>query len=201
MLACGMRWRWSPLLIIVALASPVSAQYRPQTVVVEQPSSLEVGGQYYDASIGGLRDYLESIRTTQPDLYANLDPEVSSLETRQTIAVLSMVGGGVIGLGLMFFPLIVPGPDCNAMYDIFDPERDRCEDDNLTRLLTFLGVGMGVALAGLLVFLIVKPGRGDMLEVLNRHNRISPTQMRLQLGYDAVRESVVAALQWHFDLL
>jgi hypothetical protein len=45
------------------------------------PSSSEAAGtQQYRADFDGFRDYLESIKGSEPQLYGSLDPDLSELE-------------------------------------------------------------------------------------------------------------------------
>src|SRR5262245_13063514 len=46
------------------------------------PTHLRAGNQYYDASVAGLRAYVDSTKATDPQLYAQLAPEVDALEAR-----------------------------------------------------------------------------------------------------------------------
>jgi hypothetical protein len=168
----------------------------PPMMASAPPNHLAVGTQYYEASGGGLRDYLEAVRTERPNVYAKLDPEVSSLETRSTIATISLVTGIVaLPVGL-FVPLAIL-EDCDAS----SPEFDACSDRNANRLMIGILGGLGTIVVGTATFFIVRPGRRQILDVVNRHNRIEPTNpIRFSLGYQPNQQRAYAALELDFDL-
>jgi hypothetical protein len=95
------------------------------------PSHLTVGHQTFDASVAGLRAYLDSIKSTEPKLYAQLAPDVERL-----------------GLGAM-------------------------------------------AAAGI-TSIAVMPKRQDVLDVVNKRNRLTPDPIRLQIGYDPTHRLALA---------
>src|SRR5262249_50814389 len=62
------------------------------------PTSLVVNNQYFDGSPWGFRNYLETIRWSNPQLYAQLSPDVDRLASRQTAALILMAGGALVGV-------------------------------------------------------------------------------------------------------
>jgi hypothetical protein len=49
-------------------------------------------------------------------------------------------------------------------------------------------IGLGSAVAGLVSYPLISPGRSDILDVVNKNNRLSPEPLQLQLGYDPTRQ-------------
>src|SRR5688500_7231744 len=98
------------------LSSTAVAQYRsdygygapyqpppsPPTSVVTpvKTETLQVSGQYYDASLGGLRAYVDTLPAADPPLHSAVDPKLRSLESRATSGKVIMIGGGIVGLGV-----------------------------------------------------------------------------------------------------
>ena len=75
---------------------------------------------------------------------------------------------------------------------------DACNHDNMTKSVTFGLVGVGAALAGMAAWLAVTPGRNELLELVNRHNRDNPHPMQLQLGYDPIRHVALGGALFTF---
>lgn len=192
--------------LIGVLALPALA--RAQTVPVPIPLRVEkgtfaAGTQYYEADLSGFREYLETIRSDKPQLYATLDDELDGAETRRTLAHVLMwgvgVGGGlaVLGTGLLLHD------DCSAYtQDGLTTERDaedlmRCSDDATTQDLTFTGASIGVFAGGMISGLLLLPGRPTFLRLINHHNRIEPAAP-VTLGLNASRHHASARLTLSF---
>jgi hypothetical protein len=168
-----------------------------------QPNHLAIGDQYYEASVAGLRNYLDSIRTVRPDLYAQLDPKVSELESRQTAAIGVLVAGVVAG-GASIVYAFAGRDTCNDP-QLGDPafnEKVRqwgdCNDANMSKTATFIVIGLGTMAAGLVGAAIVAPGRSDLMQILNEHNRSSPEPMRWEVGYSVTNRMTQATLTFTF---
>lgn len=159
--------------LALSAASPqAQAQYRPNSTPVyvappappPPPSHISVGSQHYDGSISGMRSYLNSIQSSEPDVYRALDPKLQSLESNHTIGSLLLYGGTTIGGLIAIVPLLAHKPG-----------------DELS--LTPLYVGLGVMLVSGTAGIIIRPGRSDFLQFINDHNRINPSSpMELRLG-------------------
>lgn len=152
------------------------------------PSNLSIGEQHFDASVPGLRTYLESIRTTNPALYGRLVPEAERLDSRATVGRTALIGGMALGLGLVLTGVFTR-QDC-ASPSVSDPNFDAatatweaCHRDNVDRLQLFTFGGIAAAVTGVLTALVVSPTRQDLFDVVNEHNRASPEALRLQIGY------------------
>ena len=68
-------------------------------------SHLASGSQLFEETVAGLRAYIDSIKAAEPQLYAQLAPDVEHLESQQATARTVLVGGacrwrGVGGLRL-----------------------------------------------------------------------------------------------------
>jgi len=155
------------------------------------PSSLVVGEQYYEADWDGFRTYLETLRMTEPTVYTELDLKLSAIEDQRrvgNIVVWSGVGVGAV-LAIWGVTKMASGLDdseCQTL-PILSPERERCDDQKMNEMnerhdqgLILLGAGLGVGAAGVLIGGALKPGRSDLLDLINDHNRARPGQpMRL----------------------
>src|SRR5262249_4100731 len=62
------------------------------------PTHLEIGNQYFDASPAGFRNYLETIKSSNPQLYAQLSPDVDRLQSQQATAFTLLAVGAVAGI-------------------------------------------------------------------------------------------------------
>jgi len=182
-------------------AHPQAIQAHPQAMVV--PSSLSIRGEYFDASVDGLRGYLETIRSTDPDLYTKLDPKLSNLEWRRTAAVLVAVAAVGIGLGSMIYAFAAR-KSCNSP-PVNDPNFSadvnawaNCNDDSMRTMATFSLVGLGTLTTGLFAAAFITPGRSDIFDIVNEHNRLRREPLRWQLGYEPTRRTAVVGASLAF---
>jgi hypothetical protein len=171
----------SPPVGLAFLAPPPAAH--------QVPEHLEVGNQVFDGSLSGFRTYLDTKRATDPQLFAQLDPQVRNLESQVATAREVLVAGVVVGLAFGVYAF-TGRKTCNepALSDpSFAADSQAwgdCNSDNITHLATFTGIGIGaIALGGIAAYAL-SPQRSDMLNLVNEHNRISHEPIRLQLGYD-----------------
>ena len=179
--------------LCVAITGRSAAAYaHSSTYVREVPSHLVVNDQLFDASPAGFRAYLETIKDSNGPLYAQLAPDVDRLESRTTTARTMLAAGLGLGLGLTIAG-IVTRQDCQGPA-VTDPDFaakaeawGACNRDNMSRMETFGLIGMAVATGGVIGALVTAPRRGDLLDLVNKHNRASADPMRLQIGYDPSR--------------
>src|SRR6266511_3878058 len=167
------------------------------------PSHFTVGDQVFEGSIGGLRSYLETIRSTESDLYAKLSPDVDRMQSRMKTAALLLGAGVVAGVGTTVYGLATR-PDCVSP-PVGDPnfaaklgELSACNDRGTQRFMTFTGIGLGLLLAGGIGAMAIAPKRSDTFNFVNRHNSLSPRPMRLDLGYDPTRRFAHAGATFSF---
>jgi hypothetical protein len=176
----------APVLPPVALAFQPPPASQPTYQV---PEHLEVGNQVFDGSLSGFRTYLDAKRATDPQLFAQLDPQVRNLESQVTTAREVLVAGLIVGLVSTVYAF-TGRKTCNSP-PLTDPSFAAdsqawgdCNSDNITHLATFTGIGLGaIALGGIGAY-AVSPHRSDLLNLVNEHNRISHEPIQLQLGYD-----------------
>jgi hypothetical protein len=159
--------------------------------LVAVPDHLSIGNQQFDASVAGVRAYLETTRSTDPKLYAQLAPDVDRLESRATVARIVLVTGLAAGAASTAYALL-GGKDCVAP-SVTDPAFSvgmaawaACNRDEMRRVTTFTLIGIGSIIAGGIGWLALHPGRSDVFELVNKHNRLRPEPLRFQLGYDPV---------------
>jgi len=153
------------------------------------PTHLQIGNQQYDASVAGFRAYLETMKFSDPGLYRQLAPDVARLDARRLGAEFALVGGVVVGLASVIYGL-TSGDTCTepAVTDPnFGPDGsawEACNERNGSRMATFSLVGVGALLVGGAIALASWPGRSDIMDLINKHNRLSKRPLQLQLGYD-----------------
>ncbi len=170
---------------------------------MQLPSSLTVGHQYFDASVGGLRRYLESVKATEPNLYLQLDPKLARLERRQIAAVALMVTGLVVPLATTVYALAgrkscdlpsVHDPNFSAASDAWD----KCHDDNNRFTGTVILVGLVTGIVAEIAAFATLPPRSALFDLVNEHNRLSPEPLRWQLGYNPSNRTAFGQLQLSF---
>jgi len=157
--------------------------------VYQVPDHLEVGEQVFDGSLSGFRAYLDTKRASDPQLFAQLDPQVSRLESRAATATGVFVAGAVIGLVSGVYA-VVGRRTCNEP-PLTDPNFAAdtqawgdCNGQNQTHLAGFMLLGLGAVVLGGIGYYGLSPHRSDLLNLVNEHNRITHTPIRLQLGLD-----------------
>ena len=121
----------------------------------------EMGGAYGAAltddedaqwSLGGFRLYLQRIESSDPELYADLDPRLDDLETRETAAdVIFWLG---TGLGAAALLSAIPVHETLGL----DPA------------IGFMIAGGSTFVLALIIQAIVRPGRGDLVQLIDRYD-------------------------------
>lgn len=129
-------------------------------------NNLSVGMQYYEADPEGLREYLDTIRSSKPELYRQLDGDVSALERDDTIGTVLMWGGPILGIGVAVAGILVTAnrqcdeglsPGDPGWSEAVDRELD-CESEKGTQMLIFCLAGTGTAILGLGIgWIVVAP--------------------------------------------
>ncbi len=74
----------------------------------------------------------------------------------------------------------------------------QCNRDRNSTAATYIGVGLGVMLVGVVGALVVAPKRADLLEGVNLHNRLQVQPLRWQFGYDPTHQSAQASAALSF---
>ncbi len=177
---------------LIAQAMPAQAQTAVPTsgdVTVVIPNHLVIGNQIFDGSVSGLRAYLESIRASNPPLYAQLAPDVENLESQRTASRAALVTGLVAGAASMIYAFAGQG-SCQEP-SIYDPHFaadseawGSCNEHRIDMMAIFGFLGVTAIAAGGGIAYALAPSRADLLEVVSKNNRLSPEPLRLQLGYD-----------------
>jgi len=179
--------------LVAAVAMSIGSTERTASAHVfdPPPSHLTVGDQEFDATIGGLRTYLDATKTRDPGLFLQLAPDVERLETKRTEAVVA-AGVGVVAATVSIVYAFSGQSTCSAPA-VTDPafaaKSDAwaaCNQNNTQHAGTFALLGTGALAAGLAAAWAIAPSRADILDVINKNNRLAPEPMRLQLGYDPV---------------
>ena len=159
----------------------------PHTTVV--PSHLRIGDQQFDASVAGFRAYLETTKVSDAPLYAQLAPDLVRLESRFEVARLVLVAGLMGGLvsGIYAFAGGKSCPEPAITEPNFAAKSaawGACNGDNMRMTSTFAFISLGSFFVGTVGALAIAPGRADLLELVNKHNRLHPQPLRLEIGFN-----------------
>lgn len=167
------------------------------------PSHLSIKDQYLDLSVTGLRAYLDTIKLSDSPLHAQLTHDVERLESRAALARTLLLVGVTVGLASTLYAF-AGKTDCSPP-SITDPNFAAkttawgdCNADSRRHLSTFGLIGFGAFAAGGIGALIAAPKRPDLLEVVNKHNRLNAEPLQLHLGYDPLRRSAHAAATFRY---
>lgn len=186
---------------LAAWAMPAEAQTAEAMQVVTPPpvvpSHLASGNDLFEETVTGLRAYIESIKVAEPQLYAQLVPDVERLESQQATARTVLVAGVVAGVASTIYAF-AGRSNCQEP-SLGDPEFaakseawGACNSNNIEKTATFTFLGLGAVAAGAFGWYAIAPGRSDLLEVINKNNRLGPEPLRLQLGYEPSRQLAFA---------
>jgi hypothetical protein len=160
----------------------------PSTAVA--PNSFEASGQYYDGTPKGLRKYLETIRSSQPEVYQGLNIDVEILESRQSTS--QWLGWGGLGIG----GFLIIG---SATFLSTKKKSEFTGEEYTETNMGLLAGGAIVALGGTIAGLIINPSREEMMETINKHNRLSPQkQLKWQLGLQPLTDGTVLSAKLIF---
>jgi len=153
------------------------------------PDHLNVGNQQYDASVEGLRTYLETTKNTNPQLYGQLAPDLGRLESNATMARGFLIAGAVVGAAALTYG-ILGGKNC-ASPSVDDPNFAKdvnawgaCNDDNLRFHSEFALLGLGSLLAGGITWMALHPNRTDLFALVSKHNQLSQQPLHFEIGYN-----------------
>jgi hypothetical protein len=165
---------------------PPAASYQNVALVSEH---LQLGNQRYDPTLAGLRSYLEGIQSSDPGLYGQLAPDLAHLESRADTAKAVLAAGIVLGLASIIYG--VAGGDNCAEPSITDPNFaadtqawGACNDRNGSKMVTFGALGFGAMLVGGVVAYATWPKHQDLVDLVNKNNRLSKQPLQWQVGYD-----------------
>lgn len=194
----------------VTVPPPPPAPPEPMVVVVPDghrahpiPTHISVGNQQFEANVDGVRAFLETIKSSNPSLYQQLALDVDGLEARANAARALLYVG--IGAGVLSTVYAFAGrSDCNQP-SLDDPafgEKTtawgRCNDANVNHLAAFTFIGAGAVAAGALAWWALTPGRQELFDFANKHNRLSPEPLRFQIGYDPAHRIAVGGATLRF---
>jgi hypothetical protein len=164
---------------------------------------IVMGNQVFETSVAGLRSYLDSIQSTDPRLYVQLNPDLQGLEARRTGARMVLLAGLGVGVASAAYAFLGQ-KDCHAPL-VTDPAFaadsaawGACNDDNMHKATTFTLVGLGAVIAGAAGWFALTPGRSEYFDFVNKHNRLSPQPLQFQIGYDGARRLATGGAELTF---
>ena len=157
------------------------------------PNNIKVGSLYYDGSVSGIRKYMKSLIKSDYKMYQELDPLVRKLENRQLLGWVSTIGLGSIGATLMIgsFTFLAKEETIDIGYGLTVTETTYNDPA--------LYVGAGLGIVAVLTLYLVFPGRGDIMDFINQHNRLNrENPMEFQLGLDIQPDKQFVKLIYNF---
>ncbi len=147
----------------------------PVAAVPAMPHSFTVSGQYYDASLSGVREFVETYRTTDPQLYAQLDAKAADLEAMRTRGWIVGLTTAAVGIGTLVGGIALYKP----------PAPGSTQTPDFTPVLVAGCVGVPLILLSYYIGNAFAPGRTDFMDFVNYHNRLNPTHpLSWQLGWN-----------------
>lgn len=153
------------------------------------PEHLQLGDQHFDASVAGLQAYVASIKSSDPGLWGQIAPDVARLESRQQSAKAALAIGVVAGIATAIYGFA--STDNCVDPTLSDPNFGAdaaawgaCNQRNVSKMTTFSFLGAGIMVVGGAIAYASWPRRQDLLDLVNKNNRLSKQPLQLQLGYD-----------------
>jgi hypothetical protein len=136
-----------------------------------------------------LRLNLDSFRATDPARFAAADPDVSSLERRQSWARVAIVGGVVMGVGALAVGIAMT-PKCPSGAYGESAEGTvsrvrRCQENQNAHFSRISVVSILAAVPGVILYGVIRPSGENVRQVAERHG-LSRPQLSLNLGEDGV---------------
>jgi hypothetical protein len=166
------------IIFLMLISNAVFAEFN---IYIED--DFKINNMTYSTSQKGLRQYLEDIKSSQPDLYNRMDPILSDIEGSKSAAWgLMGVGAGIVVAGMAGAGIGLGNQNVGLFFGAF-----------------FGGfiIGGVVSLIGFFQF----PDEDDVRDFVNRHNQLSPDNP-INLTYDINiperRQLFAAAFQYRF---
>jgi hypothetical protein len=153
-------------IIVVALLCSfcLSVAGRANLIIVPYvaPSTIQVGGQYYEVSVSGLETYMDRLKITQPQVYQELLPDLNWLIVKRNSAF--VIGGVSLTLGtvLTFGSL--------TFLSTTETQLLHSPVPNLSALFG----GLAMMTIGSIAAIILYPGRSDFMNFMNKSNVLNP---------------------------
>lgn len=188
-------------------AAPSSTS--PMLRVNSQNSTVK-STQYYESSVRGLRDYLNSIELQYPQVHAELDTQVIKLEDQKfnanAVKYGSWATAAVLVIGANTF---LQKEETDTTYHLEQvgetpeglPKHEFIADYKKRKVVNFdVIIASGLVLAaGAAISIWLHPDRNDIRNVINHHNRILPEEpLSLGFNYDLERNVPSFDLAYQF---
>lgn len=151
--------------ILISISTARTA--RADSVTISMPVELRTGNQIYSPTLSGLEDYMNTLRSTRPDLAAKLQPDLDALKTRQTIAQAGLITG--LASGAYFIGTAITTMTSSTASDAGQAQ---AKGD---ALMTDFALGAGLMMAGSFFFMFETPSQSDFFRFLNKHNQLNPS--------------------------
>ena len=201
-----MRSRVVALVACVCLAFSAGSAWGRGYQPPKPPRHFVIDGEplMFNASTGGFRAYLETMKSDNPALYAQLVPDLEQIERRQAIGnTLVFVTFGVSAATVLAFCTVLMLDDCrwppagdpNHAADV--AAAMACDRRYELPALAILGVGVALTAAGAATMSALDAEK-PLVDLMNKHNRLSPRQMRIQVGWSTNVHAANAGLTFTF---
>lgn len=175
-------------LTTAAVLGAVSLPTNAQSATAPEPNSVDA-----------LVTLAEQVKVQDPGRYAVMKPEVDRIVARQRLATAGLVGliaGGVMAA----YGGSAAGADqdrCDETTADASYDRADCYDDAVDDNARYVYVGGGLAVAGLVTYLIARPSSEEILEAA-RNAPWSPGAVRVGVNLSREGQGAVAVVNGHF---
>lgn len=171
-------WKWF-LLVLVLVSIPVraGAEMLHATATESEAGDVLVPESFYEANLGGLREYVERLQTADPKAYEALKPGIDALEEKaeRAMSAASVLGfaGAVFTVGSFSF---LRSQRANSMGGTVRENNNQA-----------MGFGIGLLVAAVAAYAALAPDQQDVLDFVNDHNQLRPeSPLRFELGLPPV---------------
>jgi hypothetical protein len=188
--------------ITACVAACLCAASFGRTAAASWPSKgsrhLAVDTRSFSASVDGFRAYLETMRSTNPALYARLVPDVERLEKRQRIELTVLITGMSLGLASVAVAAYAAITDVRDCPTAPPSAWTACDDRHVHTFATFGLIGATLIFGTMITSVALSPGRAELQELVDKHNRDCPHLIHLEVGYTSSLHFAAAGLTFSF---
>ena len=151
---------------------------------------LEVDGMYYTANYQGLKMLMQNYRQSDPELYNTLLRDFRRIERKRNTALTVFTASFIAG------PILVVG---GATFLGNESSNEFFRENNLKEPnYALIGLGTIVTMGGGFLALVIAPGRNEVYQFMNTHNRNNNQKLEWRLGLKTTPGTVGVALSARF---
>jgi len=178
-----------------------------------QQEAYNASSQYYENSVDGLREYLDTIEYEKPDVFMQLDKQVLKLEDQKfkanAVQWSSVVVGSVLAIGAVTF---LQEEETYEDGEVVQTGEQTIGDrtfpvmEYVTTNKTRDVPNVNLILAGSVIYAVgfwtgmfMQPDQNDIRRVINQHNRLMPDEpLSLGFNYDLEKNMPSFNLAYQF---